>query len=485
MQALNDSKVRAVLFGLIGGAVGSLVAEAILGTPQSLGATIAFGCITGLGIGTLFGVSEGVGAGSSSAGMRAALIGGLLGVFGGGLGSGLGQAVAGAGGGGGSVFSGEMAKRLKEAGAKEGEIEIGLIWRNTNDIDLHVLDPLGDEVFFANRRSGSGGELDVDRNAGCGSTTTNPVEHVVWEREAPHGRYKVGVHHFGSCGPVDPTPFEVEVVHGGRRHALTGSVSRGDPVKIVYEFNYAGPFAATAAGQGWLLRLIGWTMFGVLVGAGQGLARRSGEAVRNLALGGAIGGAAGGFGFLMTATVLGSLGVGGAASRLTGMAILGAAIGLCMVVAEQALSAALMVVNGRYEGRRIPLDRPSLRLGRDELSEIYLGGDPAIAGNHCTFTKRGGRFIVEAVEGAVEVNGVPVTSQELAPGDRLQVGHTRLLFRTQAVGGTGNRMFPPSSAVAPPPTPPPGRPPVPPPPIASRRPSPPPPPPPPPPPRRP
>jgi hypothetical protein len=280
MQALNDSKVRAVLFGLIGGAVGSLVAEAILGTPQSLAATIAFGCITGLGIGTLFGVSEGVGAGASSAGMRAALIGGLLGVFGGGLGSGLGQAVAGAGGGGGSVFSGEMAKRLKEAGAKEGEIEIGLIWRNTNDIDLYVLDPLGEPIFFGNRRARSGGELDVDRNASCGSTTANPVEHIVWEREAPHGLYKVGVAHFAYCGATDPTPFEVEIGYGGRRKSLTGSLSKGDPIQIMHEFEYKGPVAETSGGLSWLLRLIGWTLFGVLVGAGQGLARRSGEALR-------------------------------------------------------------------------------------------------------------------------------------------------------------------------------------------------------------
>jgi pSer/pThr/pTyr-binding forkhead associated (FHA) protein len=452
MQVLNDSRIRAVLFGLIGGAIGSLIAEAVLGTPQSLAATIGFGCVTGLGIGALFGISEGLGAGASSVGMRAALIGGLLGVFGGGLGSGLGQAVAGAGGGGGSVFSGEMAKRLREAGAKEGEIEIGLIWRNTNDIDLHVLDPRGEEISFSNRRSRSGGELDVDRNASCGSTTSNPVEHIVWESGAPHGQYKVGVHHYASCGPVDPTPFDVEIGYGGHRHALTGSVSRGDPLKVVYEFDYAGPVTATAAtagGQGWLLRLIGWTVFGVLVGAGQGLARRSGEAVRNLALGGAIGGAAGGLGFLITAAVLGSLGVGGAASRLIGMAILGAAIGLCMVVAEQALSAALMVVNGRYEGRRIPLDRPTLRLGRDELAEIYLGGDPAIAGNHCTFTKRGGRFMVEAGEGTVEVNGVSVASRELAAGDRLQVGSTRLLFRTQAVGGSVGSTHSASPVVSP------------------------------------
>jgi len=479
MSVFNDSRIRAVLFGLIGGAVGSLIAEAALGNPQSLGATVGFGCVAGLGIGAFFGISEGLGAGALSVGMRAALIGGLLGIVGGGVGSGLGQAVAGSRGGGGNVFSGEMAKRLQEAGAKEGEIEIGLIWRNTNDIDLHVLDPLGEEIYFGNRRSRSGGELDVDRNASCGNTTTNPVEHIVWERNAPHGRYKVGVHHFKSCGAIDPTPFDVEISYGGQQQALSGSVARGERVKIVHEFTYAGSQAPTAKSQGWLLRLIGWTLFGILVGAGQGLARRSGEAVRNLALGGAIGGAAGGLGFLITAAVLGSLGAGGPASRLIGMAILGAAIGLCMVVAEQALSAALMVVNGRYEGRRIPLDRPSLRLGRDELAEIYLGGDPALAANHCTFTKRGGRFIVEVGEGTVEVNGVPVTSQELVAGDRLQVGNTRLLFRTQAVGGAARPATPGSGAAVPIP-PPPGRPPVPPPPITARR-SPPPPPPPPPP----
>jgi len=442
---LNDPKTRAVVAGVAGGMLGSLFAEAVLGAPQSLAATTVFGCLTGLGIGALFGVSEGIGAGTSSIGVRAAVIGGLLGLVGGGVGSGLGQAVAGAGGAG--VFSAEMAERLRQAGAKQGEVEIGLIWHNRNDLDLHVLDPRGERIYFGSRLSQTGGELDVDRNAGCGSPTDSPVEHVVWAREAPHGSYKVGVHHYSNCGVSDPTPFEVEIVYGDQKRTLKGSLSRGSPLLLIHEFQYRGPVGERNAAVSWIMRLLGWMLFGLLVGAGQGLARRSKEAVRNLSLGGAVGGAAGGLGFLITSALLAAMGVGDAGSRVLGMGILGAAIGLCMVFAEEALSASLMVVNGRYEGRRIPLDRRIARLGKDELVEIYVGGDPAIARYHCHFTRGDKGFFVEADEGAVEVNGTIVARHELVGGDRLRVGSTKLIFRTQGVttGGFGGTAQPSDS----------------------------------------
>jgi hypothetical protein len=481
MRFLNDARTRAVLAGIIGGAIGWLVAEAIIGAPRSFLATAVFGCLTGLGIGAMFGVSEGLASGSRAIALRGALIGGGLGILGGGAGAGLAQAsyARSQGGGaesGGSVFSAELQERLRQAGAKAGEIEIGLFWRNRNDLDLHVVDPRGERIFFGDRISSTRGELDVDRNASCGGNVTNePVEHVVWPPDfAPKGKYKVEVDYFQQCTPGDPTDFRVEIGAPGYHKTTEGRISNGERFQLVHEFEFGEkpqfPVLSMLV-SGLLTRVVGWTLFGLLVGAGQGLVRRSGEAIRNLSLGGAVGGAAGGLGFLLVSAVLGPFGFGDAASRLLGMIILGAAIGLCMVIAEQALSAAIIIMSGRYEGRRIALDRPRLRLGRNELSEIYLGGDPAIAQHHCTFAREGGQFMVAAEQGEVLVNGRSAVKHQLTAGDRIQVGNTSIAFKTLSngdagaandaapAGGGGNGALPPPRPTArpAPPLPMPGR----------------------------
>jgi hypothetical protein len=441
MRLLNDPRSRAVIAGATGGAAGWLLAQVLVGVPASLASTLAFGCLTGAAVGIAFGLAEGLGSGSQSMAVRGALVGALLGMVAGGVGAGIAQASyassQGAGRGG-SVFSSELAERLREAGAKAGEIEIGLIWNNTNDLDLHVLDPGGEHIYFGDRHASSGGELDVDRNASCGQNITpQPVEHIVWSDRAPLGRYRVGVHHFANCGSSDPTPFRIEISAGGTRKTLQGFVSRGDDLKIVDEFHYEGPKQPSGSAAAVIMQVLGWTLFGLLVGAGQGAARRSGEAIRNLAIGGALGGAAGGIFFLASAAVFKPVGLGDALSLLCGMIILGCAIGLCMVVAEQALSAAVVVANGRYEGRRIALDRPTMRLGRNELFEMYLGGDPGIAQHHCTFQREGNGYVVTAEQGPVELNGVVVPHHRLAPGDRVRVGNTTLVFKTHGGGSAG------------------------------------------------
>jgi hypothetical protein len=328
-----------------------------------------------------------------------------------------------------------MQERLRQAGAKTGEVEIGLFWQNINDLDLHVIDPRGERIFFGDRFSSTMGELDVDRNASCGANETEqPIEHVVWPSGfAPNGKYRVEVDYFQRCGPADPTEYRVEIGAPEYNKTITGTISNGERFQLVQEFTIQGSAELSLFSMmtnGLLTRVVGWALFGLLVGAGQGLIRRSGEAIRNLSLGGAIGGAAGGLGFLLVSTMLAPRGFGDAASRLLGMAILGAAIGLCMVIAEQALSAAIIIMSGRYEGRRISLDRPHLRLGRDELSEIYLGGDSTIARHHGTFGREGAQFFVSAEEGEVLVNGQKVSKHPLSPGDRLRIGNTSIAFQT-------------------------------------------------------
>lgn len=138
-------------------------------------------------------------------------------------------------------FAGEVGRRLKEAGAKTGAIQVSLAWNNGNDLDLHVVTPRRERIFFGHRLSACQGQLDVDMNAG-GPLSRQPVENVFWARNrAPYGRFHVFVHHFANYGGPDPTAFEVHVLVDGQQQKFSGQVSFGQPPVEVASFEREVP----------------------------------------------------------------------------------------------------------------------------------------------------------------------------------------------------------------------------------------------------
>ncbi|MCS6865098.1 MAG: hypothetical protein RMJ56_12020 [Gemmataceae bacterium] len=142
----------------------------------------------------------------------------------------------------------EFVERLRAAGAKTGDVQISLIWFNTNDLDLHCVDPSGFEIFWRseNRRSRTGGELDVDRNANCKNLTAEPVENIYWPPgKAPLGKYQVYLNYYLRCpGAPDETNYKISVLHGSQRQEFSGTIRKADtpdggPKRLIYEFQLA------------------------------------------------------------------------------------------------------------------------------------------------------------------------------------------------------------------------------------------------------
>ena len=93
-----------------------------------------------------------------------------------------------------------------------GDVQITLSWNNAADLDLHVVDPNGEWIWYNHRTASSGGQLDVDANRDCSEFRPSPIENIFWPiGRAPRGEYKVAVVYFKECSYSGPTNYKVEV----------------------------------------------------------------------------------------------------------------------------------------------------------------------------------------------------------------------------------------------------------------------------------
>lgn len=125
------------------------------------------------------------------------------------------------------------AQLLNVTKVGNGDIQVSLTWDTPTDVDLHVIDPFGCELYYGNETDigfgtgdvcrSAGGELDLDSNAGCGIDFGYEEvggirnENVFWPPgAAPEGIYTVKVDYWSNCGLSQNTNFAVTVNYCGR-----------------------------------------------------------------------------------------------------------------------------------------------------------------------------------------------------------------------------------------------------------------------------
>jgi hypothetical protein len=116
-----------------------------------------------------------------------------------------------------------------------GDVQITLRWESDADLDLHVVEPNGEEIWYSEPGpTSTGGQLDVDSNVGC--ENDGSVENVFWPQgDMPLGEYTVTVVGFSvdGCGGGDYTV--TASVEGQEVLNETGSV--GEDEEDVYSFD--------------------------------------------------------------------------------------------------------------------------------------------------------------------------------------------------------------------------------------------------------
>jgi hypothetical protein len=134
-----------------------------------------------------------------------------------------------------SINDKEIDELRRDYGGRTGEVTITLAWQTTDDLDLHIVEPGGEEIYFENKVSRSGGRLDVDKNAGE-DLTYNPIENVFYSSKPPRGKYGIYVHYYGANSGDYAVPYVVYVNIGGQQKQISGTHYTSGDVHAIYEF---------------------------------------------------------------------------------------------------------------------------------------------------------------------------------------------------------------------------------------------------------
>jgi hypothetical protein len=117
-----------------------------------------------------------------------------------------------------------------------GDVQVSISWNSNADVDLHVIDPSGEEIYYGNKE-GANGTLDLDSNAACDLDNIRN-ENVTFPGPAPRGTYSFYVDLWSACSTTS-TNWVVTVRRKGQAtQTFTGSfgstTGESTPVSFTY-----------------------------------------------------------------------------------------------------------------------------------------------------------------------------------------------------------------------------------------------------------
>jgi len=118
-----------------------------------------------------------------------------------------------------------------------GNPRFNLVFDNSTDVDLdlYVTDPRGETVYYGNRSSASGGNLDVD--CLCGGCPNGGNENIYWPTDgsAPTGTYTFWVDYYSGCSLNPTASFTLRVIKNERiEQTYTGELRSGTSTRWTY-----------------------------------------------------------------------------------------------------------------------------------------------------------------------------------------------------------------------------------------------------------
>ena len=180
-------------------------------------------------------------------------------------------------------------------------------------------------------------------------------------------------------------------------------------------------------------RALAWSLAGMAMGLGQGIALRSPRLLLYGLIGGVVGGLFGGLLFdPIDLLLLGPNKPSAELSRLIGLAVIGAGVGGTIGLVELlARDAWLRMSEGPLAGKEFLIFKDNMQVGSSPRSDIYLFNDPQVAPQHATLRMIGDECEIEArnAQALVLLNHRPITTSRLRHGDQITIGRTVFVYQ--------------------------------------------------------
>lgn len=191
-----------------------------------------------------------------------------------------------------------------------------------------------------------------------------------------------------------------------------------------------GEILFQSVGAGWPGRILGWAVFGMLIGLAEGLVGRN-QAWKGL-LGGLAGGVFGGFLLESTHTRLKDPVIG----KVVGLILLGASTGAFISLIVVLLSKAWFeVTSGKLKGTEFILDKfmtqggPAIAIGSSALKSEIVFPDPDISPQHAMLTSDGVCFSIKDMSlNGTFINNKRIERTQLSNGQIIRMGNTELIY---------------------------------------------------------
>ena len=182
-----------------------------------------------------------------------------------------------------------------------------------------------------------------------------------------------------------------------------------------------------------IARSLAWTVAGMTVGLGPGIALKAKKVTYNGFLGGMIGGAIGGLLFDPINYLFsgGTFETGAEISRAFGFAVIGLSAGFMIGLVEMLTKDAwLLMTAGPLKGKQFIVYKNPTMIGSSPKNEIYLFKDPAIQPVHAAIHILRDGYEIENLNSLSDtyINGRAIKRQRLISGDTIQIGETKFIY---------------------------------------------------------
>ena len=135
-----------------------------------------------------------------------------------------------------------IKERVKKAGGNvDGYFRASLSWHNSDDLDLAIIDPRNERIYFGNKRSTKGGQLDIDANGGRVTDEQNPVENIYYtdKKMLEIGTYEIKVNNFNRRSSSS-NEHELQIEFNGQLHTYAYPTTLRNSQNVSIKVHYDG-----------------------------------------------------------------------------------------------------------------------------------------------------------------------------------------------------------------------------------------------------